>query len=173
MVLVGVGAVMAVVAWVVVLLSPASERPLEAAPRTDTAASAPLTTLAGAQNAVPAAAEAAGRSMVELEATTPPRARLRSSASRWPRAVSSPRPPTSSAALGASTMVGPGGKLEPASVVATDKTSDIALVNVPEDLPVAPFADDTSLSGGHARPDPQLRAGGRHVGRAALHARAR
>ena len=32
--------------------------------------------------------------------------------------------------------------------MATDRASDIALVNVPEDLPVAPFADDSSLSGG-------------------------
>ncbi len=45
-------------------------------------------------------------------------------------------------------MVGPGGKLEPASVVAIDSASDVALVSVPVDLPVAPFADDTSLSGG-------------------------
>ena len=45
-------------------------------------------------------------------------------------------------------MVGPGGKLQAASVVATDKTSDVALVNVPQDLPVAPFADDTSLQSG-------------------------
>ena len=45
-------------------------------------------------------------------------------------------------------MVGPGGTRQAASVVATDKTSDIALVNVPEDLPVAPFADDTNLDSG-------------------------
>ena len=68
-------------------------------------------------------------------------------------------------------MVGPGGKLEPATVVATDTASDIALVDVPEDLPVAPFADDTTLSGGS--PDLTLSfvpAGGT-VDRAALHAR--
>ena len=59
MVLVGVGAVMAVVAWVIVLLSPASEHPLESATQ-DTAASGPLTTLAGAQNALPAAADGRG-----------------------------------------------------------------------------------------------------------------
>ena len=67
MVLVGVVAVMAVIAWVVVLLSPASTRPLSTTH--DTAAVAP-TTLAGPQNAVPAVAQAAGRSMVELRATT-------------------------------------------------------------------------------------------------------
>jgi S1-C subfamily serine protease len=45
-------------------------------------------------------------------------------------------------------MVGAGGKLEQASVVGTDTTSDVALVEVPADLPVAPFADDGSLAGG-------------------------
>ena len=45
-------------------------------------------------------------------------------------------------------MVGPGGRLEPATVVATDTASDVALVTVPVDLPVAPFADDTTVSGG-------------------------
>ncbi len=34
-------------------------------------------------------------------------------------------------------MIGAGGKLQAASVVATDKTSDVALVSVPQDLPVA------------------------------------
>ena len=68
MVLVGVVAVMAVVAWVVVLLSPASTRPLSTT--RDTLAAAP-TTLAGPDNAVPAAAQAAGRSMVSSR--SPPR----------------------------------------------------------------------------------------------------
>ena len=81
-----------------------------------------------------------------------------SSGSPWPRGAWSPRPPTSWAACGASIMVGPGGQLEPASVVATDKTSDVALVSVPEDLPVAPFADDAGLDSGHARPRPHPRA---------------
>ena len=55
-------------------------------------------------------------------------------------------------------MVGPGGKLEPASVVAEDKTSDVALVSVPEDLPVPPFADDTTLASGMRRHGAHLRA---------------
>ena len=45
-------------------------------------------------------------------------------------------------------MVGPGGKLEQASIVGTDATSNVALVNVPEDVPVAPFSDDAALGGG-------------------------
>ena len=67
-------------------------------------------------------------------------------------------------------MVGPGGALQAASVVAMDKTSDVALVNVPEDLPVAPFADDTGLEQRRRRPGPHLRAGRRPRRRAALHA---
>jgi putative serine protease PepD len=165
MVLVGVGAVMAVVAWVIVLLSPASEHPLESATQ-DTAASGPLTTLAGAQNALPAAAAAAGRSIVELEATTSHGTVLLVGV-----AVAEGGLVATTADLLAGlehlAMVGPDGKLHAASVVATDKTSDVALVNVPLDLPVAPFADDSSLQSG--TPDLALTfvpAGGRAV---ALH----
>ena len=146
MVLVGVGAVMAVVAWVVVLLSPASQHPLRGA-TTDTAAAAPLTTLAGAQNAVPGVAQAAGHSMVELQLTTG-----QGTVALIGVAVAEGGVVATTADLLGGVrrlvMVGPEGKLEPARVVATDPASDVALVDVPEDLPVAPFADDSSLSGG-------------------------
>ncbi len=146
MVLIGVGAVMAAVAWVIVLLSPASEHPLDSAGQ-DTAATGPLTTLAGPQNAVPAVAEAAGHSLVELQAST-----SHGTVSMVGVAVAEGGLVVTTADFlsGARriTMVGPGGKPEPASVVATDATSDIALVAVPEDLPVAPFADDTNLDSG-------------------------
>jgi putative serine protease PepD len=146
MVLVGVGAVMAVVAWVIVLLSPPSEHPLENATQ-DTAATGPLTTLAGPQNTVPAVAEAAGHSIVQLEATT-----ARGTVALIGVAVAEGGLVATTAdllgGLQRIVMVGPGGKLETASVVATDKTSDIALVNVPADLPVATFADDTNLVSG-------------------------
>ncbi|HEY5385014.1 MAG TPA: trypsin-like peptidase domain-containing protein [Acidimicrobiales bacterium] len=148
MVLVGVGAVMAVVAWVIVLLSPASEHPLESAPQ-DTAANSPLTTLAGVQNALPAAADAVGHSMVELQATTTHGTVLLVGV-----AVAEGGLVATTADLLAGLrhldVVGPGGALQAASVVAMDKASDVALVNVPEDLPVAPFADDTDLHGGDA-----------------------
>ena len=144
MVLVGLGAVMAVVAWVVVLLSPASTQPLSTT--RDTVAIAP-TTLAGPENAVPAAAQAAGRSMVELQATTG-----RGTVALIGIAVAEGGLVATTADLlvGADriVMVGPGGKLEPATVVATDAASDVALVTVPQDLPVAPFADDAALNGG-------------------------
>jgi len=45
-------------------------------------------------------------------------------------------------------MVGPAGKLERATVVGMDGPSDVALVNVPEDVPVAPFADDAGVNNG-------------------------
>jgi S1-C subfamily serine protease len=150
MVLVGVGAVMAAVAWVIVLLSPASEHPLESA-SLDTAANGSLTTLAGAQNALPAAAEAAGHSIVELQATTTHGTVLLVGV-----AVAEGGLVATTAdlltGLRRIDMVGPGGTLQAASVLAMDKTSDVALVNVPDDLPVAPFADDTDLHSG----DPDL-----------------
>ena len=146
MVLVGVGAVMAVVAWVIVLLSPAAEHPLESATQ-DTAASGPLTTLAGAQNALPEVTEAAGHSIVELQATTShgtvlPRRRRRGRGRARRHHCRSPRrpaPPRHGRPRGDA----PGGLGG-----ATDKASDVALVTVPEDLPVAPFADDTDLDSG-------------------------
>jgi S1-C subfamily serine protease len=146
MVMVGVVAVLAAVASAVVLLSPASQRPLDSATR-DTAAAGPLTTLAGPQNAVPAAAEAAGRSMVALQATTAhgPVALVGVAVAEGGLVVT-----TADLLVGVQRieMVGPGGRLERASVVATDATSDVALVDVPVDVPVAPFADDAGLSGG-------------------------
>jgi putative serine protease PepD len=146
MVLVGVGAVVAVVAWVVVLLSPASEHPLESATQ-DTTAGGPLTTLAGVQNALPAAAEATGHSVVELQATTTHGTVLLVGVAVAEGGLVA----TTADRLGGVQridMVGSAGKLEAASVVATDKTSDVALVSVPIDLPVATFADDSGLDSG-------------------------
>lgn len=47
------------------------------------------------------------------------------------------------------TAVTAGGERERARVVATDRRSDIALVRISGDLPLARFAGDTSLSTGH------------------------
>ena len=69
MVLVGVGAVMAVVAWVIVLLSPVSEHPLGVR-HAGHGGQRAADDAGGAQNALPAAAAAAGHSIVELQATT-------------------------------------------------------------------------------------------------------
>ena len=146
MILVGVGAVMAAVAWVIVLLSPASEHPLDSATQ-DAAGSGTLPTLAGVQNALPAAAVAAGHSLVELQAST-----SHGTVVLVGVAVAEGGLVATTAdllhGLRRIDMVGPGGKLQAASVVATDTPSDVALVDVPQDLPVAPFASDTAVEKG-------------------------
>ena len=144
MVLIGVGAVMAAVAWVIVL--PRRRRSTLDSAAQDTAATGSLTTLAGPQNAVPAVADAAGRSVVELQATTshaPPCVGV--AVAEGGPGGHHRRPPVRRRP---SRHGRPGGRSEPASVVATDTTSDVALVDVPDDLPVAPFADDTNLDNG-------------------------
>ncbi len=147
MTFVGVAAVMAVVAWVAVLLSPASQRPLSDTAARDDAAGVPLSTLAGTQNTVPTSARAAGHSMVALEATT-----SRGTVEMVGIAVAEGGlVATLADPLGGArqlVMVGPGGRREAASVVAIDHGSDVALVDVPQDLPVATFADDGALGDG-------------------------
>jgi S1-C subfamily serine protease len=146
MVLVGVGAVMAVVAGILVLLSPSSSRPQAGSTR-DTAESASITTLAGQGNVVPAAADPAGRSMVQLRATTPHGSVVLIGVAVAEGGLVVTTADALDDVEGVD-LVGPGGKLERASVVAMDRQSDIALVNVPEDVPVAPFADDAALAPG-------------------------
>jgi S1-C subfamily serine protease len=146
MALIGIAAVGAAVAFVLVLLSPASDRP-QVGSAGDTVESASITTVAGQANAVPSAADAAGRSMVQLRAATP-----HGTVTLIGVAVAEGGVVVTTAdALGDTQsldLVGPGGRLEPASVVAIDRQSDVALVNVPEDVPVAPFADDATLAPG-------------------------
>ncbi len=147
MVLVGAAAVVAVAAWVVVLLSPASKQPVTTA--TTDAAGTPLSTLAGPQNALPAAAAQTSHSMVELQADTAHgKVTLIGVAVAEGGLVVTVAGPLSG--LQSIDMIGPAGKLERASVVGTDAGSDVALVNVPEDVPVAPFADDSGLNEGSA-----------------------
>jgi S1-C subfamily serine protease len=164
MILIGVAALVAVVAWIVVLLSPASQHPLSSATK-DTGPAEP-TTLAGAQNAVPAVAETAGRSMVQLVATT-----THGTVTLIGVAVAEGGLVVTTADLLGGLqhldMVGPGGKLEEATLTASDPGSDVALVTVPEDVPVAPFADDTLLSGG--APDLLLSYGSAGGSALALH----
>ena len=169
MVLVGALAVVAAVAWLVILLSPASDHPLTGATR-DTAA-APVSTLPGAQNAVPAAAEATGHSIVELRAVT-----AHGTATLIGVAVAEGGMVATTAdvlsGLRRLDLVGPGGHLEPASVVGTDSSSDIALIDVPENVPVAPFSDDVGVGGGTPDLTLTLVPSGNALG-AALHVRLR
>jgi S1-C subfamily serine protease len=146
MVLIAAAAVAAVGAFLVVLLSPASQKPLGGGAR-NAPGGATLTTLTSRINGVPAAAQTAARSLVELQATT-----SHGSVTLIGVAVAEGGMVATTADLLAGVqridMVAPGGKLEHASVVATDATSNVALVNVPADVPVAPFADDGALGGG-------------------------
>ncbi len=144
MALVGAAAVVAVGIFVAVLLSPSSDHPSTGGPA-DTIVAAPVSTLPGLQNAVPAAALAAGRSMVELQATTSHGivALIGIAVAEGGLVV------TTADALGGLehlAVVGPGGTLQDASLLGRDRDSDVALVQVPEDVPVAPFADDAALS---------------------------
>ena len=145
MVAVGAVAAMAVVAWVVLLLSPASDHPMPSA-TSDTQDDAPRT-LPGAGNAVPSAADAAGRAIVELRAGT-----THGDVTLFGIAVAEGGVVVTTGDLlrGALwvDMVGSGGRLQRATMGATDSGSDLALVDVPVDLPVAPFSDDGSLGPG-------------------------
>ncbi len=147
MVLIGALAVMAAVGFLIVLLSPASQRPLQSTTR-DTLAAAPVSTLPGPQNAVPAAAQAAGRSLVELKAVTGHGTTTLIGVAVAEGGMVVTTADALKGGVQSIDLVGPGGHLEPASVVATDAASDIALVNVPEDVPVAPFSDDSAVNGG-------------------------
>ena len=167
MVLIGAAAVVAVAAWVVVLLSPASKSP-PTTPTTNGPGTA-LSTLGGPQNTLPAAAEPAAHSMVVLQADTP-----HGTMNLIGVAVAEGGLVVTTADLLSGVqqinLVGPAGKLERATVVGVDGPSDVALVNVPEDVPVAPFTDDAGVNNGS--PDMLLSyvpAGGSTV---ALHATA-
>ena len=150
MILIGVAAVMAVAAWAVVLLSPASQRPERATGVVTTdAQGAPLTTLAGADSSVPAAAQVTGRSVIALQVPS----------AHGP--VSLVGVAVAEGGLVATTadllrgvrqvsVIGPDGHREVAPVIGFDSTSDIALVDVPEDLPVPRFVDDAGLAAGAA-----------------------
>ncbi|HEX4163594.1 MAG TPA: trypsin-like peptidase domain-containing protein [Acidimicrobiales bacterium] len=166
MVCIAAAAVAAVGAFLVVLLSPASQSPLKGSAQ-NALGGATLTTLTTRMDGVPAAARTAAKSMVELEATT-----THGTVTLVGLAVAEGGMVVTTASLLGGVqridMVGPGGKLERASVVGTDATSNVALVNVPADVPVAPFSDDGALGGG--APDTALgyaAAGGSGV---ALHA---
>jgi putative serine protease PepD len=165
MVFIGAAAVLAVGAFIAVLLSPASQQPLGGSGRN--AGDASLTTITSSETGVPAAAQTAARSMVRLRAQT-----AHGTVTLIGIAVAEGGMVVTTADLLSGVqsiaMVGAGGKLERASIVGTDATSDVALVNVPEDVPVAPFSDDTGLAGG--APDIALGYVPAGTGASALHA---
>jgi serine protease Do len=146
MLLVGAMAVAAAAVWIGILLTQDVPQPTKTSV-SDAASDAPLTTLAGTSTPIPAAAMAAGDAMVELRATTD-----HGTFTLVGVAVAEGGQVATTASdlsgLRSIDMVGPDGRLLHSSVVAVDQKSDIALVNVPDDLPVPAFSDDVGLSNG-------------------------
>ncbi|MGP0028923.1 MAG: S1C family serine protease [Acidimicrobiales bacterium] len=146
MILIGVLAALAAVAGTLILVSPGTTR----TPPTISEATAdtPLTTLDGG-SAVPGVADAASQAMVLLRADTAHGVfDLAGVAVAEGGLVATTGADLSG--LRSLAMVGPGGRLLRCSVVGADRESDIALVSVPDDLPVAPFSDDDALTDGSA-----------------------
>ena len=148
MIVIGAAATLAAVAWAIVLLSPVSDHPASS-PTSDNAADIPWTTLAVQDIQIPASAQPAGHSMVELQADT-----THGVVSLVGVAVAEGGLVVTTAdglsGLRGLSMVGPDGHQLRASVVGIDDSSDLALISVPVDIPVAPFVDDSTLLDGSA-----------------------
>ena len=148
MALIGAAATLAAIAWAIVLISPPSDQPA-ATTASDNAPEIPLPTLAVQSEGVPAPAEAAGRSVVQLRATT-----SHGVISLVGVAVAEGGLVATAAdglsGLRSLSMLGTDGRAVRASVLSVDRSSDVALISVPDDLPVAPFADDATLTNGSA-----------------------
>ncbi len=147
-VLIGAAATLAAVAWAIVLLSPPSDH-TGFAPASDSASEVPVTTLALRGGTVPTSAQAASHSMVQLRAVTD-----HGVVSLVGVAVAEGGLVATTAnglsGLRSISMIDGEGRRFKAAVVGVDAASDIALVSVPVDVPVAPFADDAALSTGSA-----------------------
>lgn len=148
MILIGAAATLAAIAWAIVLISPASDQPA-ATTASDNAPEIPLTTLAVRSEQVPALAATAGRSVVQLQANT-----SHGVVSLVGVAVAEGGLVATTAdglsGLQSLWMIGTDGRRVRASVLSADGSSDLALISVPDDLPVAPFADDATLTDGSA-----------------------
>jgi S1-C subfamily serine protease len=168
MILIGAAATLAAIAWAMVLISPASDTPT-ATTASDNAPDIPLTTLAVRSVQVPAPAEAASRSVVQLQAVT-----SHGIISLVGVAVAEGGLLATAAdgltGLHSLSMIGTDGRRLQASVLSIDPSSDVALISVPDDVPVAPFADDATLNGGSA--DMTLSMAALNNGTMALHCEA-
>jgi S1-C subfamily serine protease len=146
--LVGAAATLAAVAWTIVLLSPPSDHTgLSSA--SNSAAEVPVTTLALKGEPAPSSAAAAGHSIVQLQAVT-----SHGTVSLVGVAVAEGGLVATTAdglaGLHSIWMTDDNGRRSRAKVLGVDDASDIALVSVPDDVPVAPFADDAALAEGSA-----------------------
>jgi S1-C subfamily serine protease len=148
MILIGAAATLAAIAWAIVLISPASDPPATTT-AIDNAPEIPLTTLAVRNGEVPAPAEAAGRAVVQLRADT-----SHGVISLVGVAVAEGGLVVTTAdslsGLQSLWMIGTDGRQVRASVLSVDGSSDLALISVPDDVPVAPFADDATMTDGSA-----------------------
>ncbi len=145
--LIGAAATLAAVAWAIVLMSPPSDHTGLSA-SSDSASDVSVTTLALRGNPVPASAQAAGHSMVQLRAVT-----SHGIVSLVGVAVAEGGLVATTAdglaGLRQLSMISSDGRSLRASVIGVDAASDVALVSVPDDVPVAPFARDAALSEGN------------------------
>ena len=108
-----------------------------------------MTTLAARSTAVPPPAQAAGHSVVQLRAVTSHGdVNLVGVAVAEGGLVATTADALSG--LRSISMIASDGRSYRASLVGVDNASDVALVSVPDDVPVAPFADDAALSEGSA-----------------------
>jgi S1-C subfamily serine protease len=146
--LIGAAAAVAAVAWAIVLLAPSPDQGgLSRA--SESASDIPLTTLAARSETVPALAQAAGHSMVQLRAVTSHGVVPLVGVAVAEGGLVVTTADTLSG-LRSISMIAGDGRSYKASLVGVDTASDIALVSVPDDVPVAPFADDATLSEGNA-----------------------
>jgi putative serine protease PepD len=146
MILIGAAATLAAFAWAMVLISPASDQPT-AVTASDNAPDIPVTTLAVQSEQVPAPAAGAGRSVVQLQAVTGHGviSLVGVAVAEGGLVVTAANGLTG---LDSLSMIGTDGRRLRASVLSIDSSSDLALISVPDDIPVAPFADDATLKDG-------------------------
>jgi S1-C subfamily serine protease len=146
MILIGAAATLAAFAWAMVLISPPSDQPTTVT-ASDNAPEIPVTTLAVQSEQIPAPAAGAGRSVVQLQADTG-----RGVVPLVGVAVAEGGLVATTAdglaGLHSLYMIGTNGRRLKASVLSVDGSSDLALISVPDDIPVAPFADDATLNEG-------------------------
>jgi len=145
--LVGTGAVVAVLVGILLLVNTDVDSNAGRI-ATDSSTHTTLTEVTGCCRFVPVAAKGAVRAMVSLQVVTEHGVTQDCGvAIATGGLVATTRDAVADAR--SITAFTAGGRREPARVVATDRSSDIALVQVDYDLPVARFADDTSLGAGH------------------------
>jgi S1-C subfamily serine protease len=143
----GAAATLAAVAWAIVLMSPPSNH-IGLSTSSDSAADVSVTTLALRGDPVPTSVQVAGHSMVQLRAVT-----SHGIVSLVGVAVAEGGLVATTAdglaGLRGISMISSDGRRLKASVIGVDEASDVALVSVPDDVPVAPFADDAALTEGN------------------------